>query len=79
MYKKILCTILIFNLILLIGCEKQSINDINRTRNNICYINRSCNYKTRFILMKTIIIINIIVLLMRVDKVRVRGKCISGF
>lgn len=29
MYKRILCTILIFNLILLIGCEKQSINDIN--------------------------------------------------
>ena len=29
MYKKILCIILIFNLILLIGCEKQSINDIN--------------------------------------------------
>ena len=27
--KRILCTILIFNLILLIGCEKQSINDIN--------------------------------------------------
>ncbi len=29
MYKRILCTILIFNLILLVGCEKQSINDIN--------------------------------------------------
>ena len=29
MYKRILCTILIFNLFLLAGCEKQSINDIN--------------------------------------------------
>ncbi len=29
MYKRILCTILIFNLFLLAGCEKQSIHDIN--------------------------------------------------